>query len=50
MPYATALCSFTCYEPWTNKDIIPAAGRGRKLKMLVDEMAIVVAGRGRRRT
>jgi len=28
--FASALCSFTSYEPWTNKNIIPAAGRGRK--------------------
>ena len=26
----TTLCSFTSYEPWTNKDITPAAARERK--------------------
>jgi len=29
MSFAAALCSFTSYEPWTKKDLIPP-GRGRK--------------------
>jgi hypothetical protein len=40
----SALYSFTSYEPWTNKDIVPAIGRGRKRCMAVDQKGYLTCG------